>query len=322
MTGPRSSDIHAAVDWRDTLERLGIEPAALTGKHAPCPGCGGRDRFRFDDRDGRGTWICGRGGDPVAGDGFQLLEHVHGWSFREARDRVLEIMGGAAPAANASPPPRREPRPDEPARPTRRVRDLMRTSAAPEAVEDVVAYLTSRGIWPLPSGCELRGHAGVEYFADGARVGRYAALVAPVRDVDGALVTAHVTYLADGRKVERDPARKLLGPVRGRRGCAIRLAAVEGETLGIAEGIETALAAMRLHGVPTWAALNANLLARFEPPPGVWHLVVYADRDVPGMEAAWSLRERLDGRATVELATPPAPHGDWNDVLAARGGAP
>jgi autotransporter-associated beta strand protein len=29
----------------------------LSGRHVPCPFCGGRDRFRFDDKNGAGTWI-------------------------------------------------------------------------------------------------------------------------------------------------------------------------------------------------------------------------------------------------------------------------
>lgn len=315
----KAQDIHTAIDWRVMLERLGVDSAALTGRHAPCPGCGGRDRFRFDDRDGRGTWICSRGsGEPLAGDGFQLLKHVFGWDFREARERVLEAIGGQPTSpALATPSPRSEARRDEPAQPSRRVRDLMRTFTAPESVEDVVAYLRARGVWPLPSVCELRGHPGAPYFEDGVRVGLYPALLAPVRDLYGELVTLHVTYLHNGRKLDRDPARKILGPMHGRRGCAVRLAPVENDTLGLAEGIETAVAAMRLHGTPTWAALSARMLEKFEPPQGVHRVIVYADRDPAGLEAAWKLRDCLEGQAVVELATPPAPHADWNDVLVA-----
>ncbi|MDI5829610.1 hypothetical protein MJN51_36035, partial [Salmonella enterica subsp. enterica serovar Kentucky] len=35
-------------------------------RHAPCPACGGKDRFRFDDN-GRGSFICNQCG---AGDGL------------------------------------------------------------------------------------------------------------------------------------------------------------------------------------------------------------------------------------------------------------
>ena len=36
--------------WRSILTVLGMDERALSGKHGPCPLCGGRDRFRFDDR--------------------------------------------------------------------------------------------------------------------------------------------------------------------------------------------------------------------------------------------------------------------------------
>jgi putative DNA primase/helicase len=38
--------------WREILPRLGIETRFLVNKHGPCPLCRGKDRFRFDDRDG------------------------------------------------------------------------------------------------------------------------------------------------------------------------------------------------------------------------------------------------------------------------------
>ena len=41
--------------WRAILPRVGIPPGFLSGKHQPCPMCGGKDRARFDDKGGRGT---------------------------------------------------------------------------------------------------------------------------------------------------------------------------------------------------------------------------------------------------------------------------
>jgi putative DNA primase/helicase len=42
--------------------------------------CGGKDRFRFDDKEGHGTWICTHCG---AGDGFSLLMKVMGIDFKK-----------------------------------------------------------------------------------------------------------------------------------------------------------------------------------------------------------------------------------------------
>ena len=52
-----------------------------------------------------------------------------------------------------------------------------------------------------------------------------------------------------------------------------------------------------------------------EDMPTVRRIVIYADRDVAGMEAAWRLRESLIGVSDVELKLPPAPYGDWCDCL-------
>lgn len=78
--------------WPEILEHLGVDPKSLKNRHGPCPGCGGRDRFRFDDK-GAGRFFCNGGGEPTSGDGFGLLQHVHGWNAREALERVAEAIG-------------------------------------------------------------------------------------------------------------------------------------------------------------------------------------------------------------------------------------
>jgi putative DNA primase/helicase len=209
------------------------------------------------------------------------------------------------------------PIPEDPApiaRPTDRVLRLRRDRCAIENCDDAVDYLASRALWPLPLGCTLRAHSTVEYWNEGQRIGRYPALIADVVDLAGALVTCHVTWLHHGKKLQGHEPRKLLGPMTGRSGCAVQLMAA-GNVLGIAEGIETALSAALLDGIPVWAALNTSLLSRFEPPPGVATLRVYGDRDEAGLAAALKLIERLQGRIRIEIRTPPAPAKDWNDVL-------
>ena len=299
-----AAELHAALDWRDTLVRLGIPETALSGRHTACPACGGKDRFRFDNR-GKGAFYCNGCGP---GDGYDLLRRVFGWTFPEAKAAVLE-SGGSAPAPRR--PSLAETDSEKPARPGARIRDLMRTSCPVGDCDDALVYLAGRHLLPLPDG--LRAHAGAEYWHERQCMGRFPAILAPVRDIDGELVSLHVTYLHDGRKLREHEPRKLLGPLTGRMGCAIRLGKPEG-VLGIAEGIETALAAWHLHGVPTWAAISATILAKFQPPAGVEKLVIYADRDVAGLEAAWKLRDRL--AIPCELHVPRPPANDWADALA------
>ena len=70
----------AAGRWPALLVALGIADEYLRDRHGPCPGCGGTDRFRYDDRDGAGSWLCSAGGGaPLAGDGFNLLASTDEW---------------------------------------------------------------------------------------------------------------------------------------------------------------------------------------------------------------------------------------------------
>ena len=67
--------------WHGILPALGIPAKALTNRHGPCPMCGGKDRFRFDNKGGRGTWFCSQCG---AGDGIELVKQFKGCDFKEA----------------------------------------------------------------------------------------------------------------------------------------------------------------------------------------------------------------------------------------------
>jgi len=150
--------------------------------------------------------------------------------------------------------------------PTGRVLRLRLDLCDVENCDDAVEYLASRHLWPLPDGCTLRAHASAEYFESGLRLGRYAALIAEVRDKAGELVTVHLTYLAQGRKLATQNPRKLLSPVTDRTGRAVRLMPIEGDMLCIAEGIETALAAaalmQRLQGKVTLEILQGFFVMR------------------------------------------------------------
>ena len=99
------------------------------------------------------------------------------------------------------------------------------------------------------------------------------------------------------------------------KGSAIRLAAPD-KVLGIAEGIETALAATKLTGIPCWAAVCAHGLEHWEPPDGV-AVTIFGDNDTNfvGQVAAYGLAKRLVRRLiSVNVRIPPN-HGDWCDGI-------
>ena len=89
---------------------------------------------------------------------------------------------------------------------------------------------------------------------------------------------------------------------------------------GIAEGIETAIAAMKLFKVPTWSVLSTYGIETFEPPAGRQRLIVFADHDAngAGQKAAHLLAARLAGQIPIEIRFPDTTGDDWNDVLRRR----
>lgn len=42
--------------WTSILPALGIDSKFLKRRNGPCPMCGGKDRYRFTDLNGLGTW--------------------------------------------------------------------------------------------------------------------------------------------------------------------------------------------------------------------------------------------------------------------------
>lgn len=88
------SDVAAAATghWPDLLTAMGID-TPRSGKHGPCPTCGGKDRFRLDNKGGRGTWICNQCG---AGDGLALVGLVTGKPIKEAAELIAPLVGVSA----------------------------------------------------------------------------------------------------------------------------------------------------------------------------------------------------------------------------------
>jgi len=142
---------------------------------------------------------------------------------------------------------------------------------------------------------------------------RMPAMVAAVTDPDGSLVNCHLTYLTpDGQKVTR---RVMPGSLP--EGCCIRLWEPRDGVLGVAEGIETAMAAAARFKLPVVAAINANRLAAWEPPAGVKEVYVFGDNDesYTGQAAAYNLARKLvlKHNLIAHVMIPPEGGTDWAD---------
>jgi putative DNA primase/helicase len=288
--------------WHNLLAHFGIDQKSLTGKHSPCPVCGGRDRFRFDDQDGRGTFFCSHCG---SGDGFALLGLVKGWAFKESAAEVERIAG----MVTASAPKHRLGDAEKLAACKR----IWSESKAIVVGDPVHAYLLRRtGIENVPA-C-IRFHPDLPYRHNDGAITRHPAMIAKIQDIDGNGVALHRTYLTtDGHKANVPTVKKVIGSLPP--GAAVRLMPASGR-MGIAEGIETAFAASMIFGMPVWAAVSAIGLERWTPPAVTEHLAVFGDNDTShtGQAAAFSLAKRMhNADVTAEVHIPTCPGTDWAD---------
>lgn len=85
----RETTTAAANRWPMVLSQLGIDVPRSPRQHAPCPACGGKDRFRFDDK-GRGSFFCNQCG---AGDGLDLIQKVNQCGTTEAARMAADVLG-------------------------------------------------------------------------------------------------------------------------------------------------------------------------------------------------------------------------------------
>lgn len=293
--------------WRPILITLGIEEVALTGKHGPCPLCGGKDRFRFDDQEGRGTYFCAGCG---AGDGMHLALRFTGLAFRELAEKIEGLAGTVLPTT--SQPSRSE------ADKCAALRLVWKGSSPIQRGDVAERYLRDRGLSLPQLPASVRVHPGLSYRdEDNHLVGTYPVMLATVTDPAGKAATLHRTYLENGRKAPVSHPKKLMQGLSV-VGAAIRLFPLS-EALGIAEGIETALAAAELFRRPVWSCISAQGIESFIPPAGVRAITIFADHDLnyTGQAAAYRTAHRLALKGyAVTVNIPDAP-GDWLDVLRA-----
>lgn len=294
--------------WHGILTEFGIDASYLRNVHGPCPLCQGKDRFRWDNKDGNGTWFCNQCG---AGDGLALLESFTGQPFGELAQRVDQICGKVEPVQGAQ---------HDAGKARRRLQRIGQQLQGVQQGDPVSRYLHSRGIVDFPAEF-LRLHPGLAYWEQTEKVGTFPAMVAAFRDPAGRLETFHVTYLTpDGQKAPVPSQKKVMGKQQGLAGCAIRLSDIMPH-IGICEGIETALSVTALYGLPCWACYSAHALSEFVAPTGIERVTIYADADrsYTGQAAATAAAKRLnrDG-ITAEVAEFLPYEVDYNDLLIAR----
>ncbi|EEJ7164125.1 DNA primase [Salmonella enterica subsp. enterica] len=297
----------AAGQWPYVLAGLNISAPDSPRKHAPCPACGGKDRFRFDDG-GRGSFICNQCG---AGDGLDLIQKVHNCNATEAAVMVADVLSIDYRAAeNDDTASQRNDRREAERRKREQERQQQAATEAEkrraafsakyqalvaESTPGQSAYLTAKGLeCPLP------------LLPDGS-------LLVALTNGDGA-VTGAQTIKPDGEK------RLVAGTVK--KGAFFTVNTSDNpKAVIIGEGLATVLSVhlMRPDAMAVTAIDAGNLLPvakvmRRKYPDT--QIIIAADNDIKpgepntGRDAAEKAAKSISGWLTL----PPGEHkADWND---------
>lgn len=151
------------------------------------------------------------------------------------------------------------------------------------------------------------------------------AMIAAITDATGQMTAIYQTFLnfSGSAKARLAKPKLALGSCDGG---AVRLFPLA-EEMGLSEGIETALSAHELTGLPTWAALGTSGMINFMVPPAVRRVVIFADFDPvipklgyrPGSDAAETLAARLKQQCIeCQVRFPAGGLNDFCDELNAR----
>ncbi len=225
--------------------------------------------------------------------------------------KVLRAAGHPLRAASAGVRPERQVL-DERAGDARSAAAALRIwgSARPIVGTPAERYLEHRGLRTDSS--ELRYHPRTPHGPHPLTCFR-PALIAAVRDGSG-VVGVHRTFLDPRRARPAGLEEPRCGLGRFGSG-AVRLGGIA-PSLGLAEGIETALSASALFGLPCWATLGTERFRLVVLPREVTELVLFLDNDAGGRRAEKLAREAF-AHLPIEARYPRRNGFDWNDVLRA-----
>ena len=161
--------------WRGILSELGVPDALLGWQACRLPLLTSRDNFRFDNKEGSGSWICTCG----HGRGMDFAIRFTRQPFNVVAPRIDAILGNVTPDSLA-----KRDMTDEQCRAA--VLEVWRAATLPAPGDLLHRYLASRGLGdeaPL----EVRLHPALKDRGGGVRP----CMVARVSDAVGNGVTLH-----------------------------------------------------------------------------------------------------------------------------------
>ena len=287
--------------WPQIFEYYKLPPVDARNHYkGECPICGKKDKLRIDDKDGSGSWICVCG----FGDGWKLLTLTTGKDFKTLAKEIDETFGNTY-----------EHKKTQPIVNDRLIASVNRFKSIPRLEgTDGESYLNQRGITQMPKGGIK--YSNKEFNSDTDRY--YACLYAIASNEYSEAIYRHLTYLDGASKANVPRVKKALTLQEYSGSVSVKLFEPK-STLGIAEGIETALSAHQLYKLPVWSTLNATLMKKFKAPSGVDTLVIFADNDKngTGLNAAFECGNKnlLSNNDVNQVVIRWPKLADFNDML-------
>lgn len=297
--------------WREILTANGIklpEPK----KHGPCPICGGKDRFRLEERKAekaaRGVWVCSHC-DCKGGDGLSLYQQATAQSMGEAIRSLARYLGLSGPVSAAD-HARIEKQRQEAAKAVEEQQQMeagQRAAAAALAQQmereavgcmaEQVPYLAHKG---------LSGF-GVEVLAHDYDRHKAGSLLVVLFNIDGVTTSAEIISASGNKSALKDGLKTGSAAYIEPLGDSLPEDAAH---CGVVEGYATGLSVRALTGWPVFCSMgkggltNTARIARFNCPKAQIVICgdVGAERDAE--EAA---------QAVGGLVSYPPSGGDWND---------
>ena len=258
-----------------------------------------------------GCWADFASGE--SGDLIGLVKAVHRMDTYEAIEWALNWLGmpDSTEVRPTTPTPRRSATCSQAANNTQQGIRIWR-AAAPAGVI-ARTYLQARGITIEPP-LSIRETPSLRHAPTGLD---FPAVIAGGQGPDGKLCAVQRIFLTADftRKAAVTNPKMSLGPTAGG---SVRLGPAQAE-IGIAEGIESGLAAQQLYGLPVWASLGASNLSNVVLPDKILRVTVFGDNGDAGRAAAKVAAETFSQQGReVRIAFPKGDVGDFNDLLQLR----
>lgn len=272
--------------WESTLNSLGVI-IPENKKNGACPCCGGKDRFRFDNKEGRGTFYCNQCG---AGDGFTLVSKALNLSVKDAANVIDNIVGGNKPLL------------------VKRV--VIANSSTHQEAANKAAYILSKSL--IATDHTYLTNKGVQ--AHSIYVSSKGDLVIPIFS-PGEQLSSLQFISPDGKK-------RMLGggKIKGCYG-SIGTVPTNDNLVLLCEGYATAATLYECLGLPVFYCFNASNIysvAEMLVNERTLNPIICADNDSHLQKNIGAEKAIEASRGLILQAVMPDDAGDFNDLMLAR----